>query len=1060
MAQDITSDAIEWVSGLFAPELLAPAIAIARAGGVHLVRGDWPVVAQVRDQGGHVVTVYYRPEIHHARSECTCAAGADCVHATAAALVAIDSLDDTARQRFTAQKQAAVGEWLVRLGRVAQHSEPEPRAEHAVAFVLIVRDDDIAVELHKTRRLRRGGWGASSRMAFGRYDYGTPHWVDDADRRMLALLQAAARVDNLGAGVPVRDITAELWGELAATERLFWGAIGTVPLAYGPPRTAQLIWTESLDAPGEYRAEVDEPVVAVASSPCHYVDRMRAVIGPLDLGLPAAIVPRLLTGPPVPAAMRETVARTLAPLVPANASAPPLIAEHMPVDADLAPLRPALHVSLEPDDEDEHRVCLRADAVYGDRRFELAVWEPNRLGARDLARESQLRDRLDDLVDHGYVDMVLGAEEELALLRHVAQTVAPTLADEGWDVTLEDDLPVDAAAIPTAWYERIAPLKDDDDWFGVGVDVVVDGREVPLLPILLQAIRSGDIPLDTWALERQDIPGQHVRLDGGELLYVTGARLRRWLRLLLEIEQRGLDDDGTVALPDYRVADLASEPAGPFSDSDVLASVRSRISALVDLSPRVEAASFDGTLRAYQRTGLAWLRALHDAGYGGILADDMGLGKTAQVLAFVDELRAEGTVSQQRPALVVAPRSVVGHWRDEAQRFAPQLSARVHLGPKRPKRADAIADAMMIVTSYQTLARDIDVLEHIEWATVVFDEAQAVKNPTTTVRKAAARLRAASRFCMTGTPVENHLGELWSQIDLAMPGLLGRKRTFDSRVRRPVEKHGSLQLLELLRQRIRPFLLRRRKSEVELDLPAKSIIVEPVELDPAQRDLYEGLRLSLDKDVRKAMSRRGAQGAQLVILDALLKLRQACCHPQLINTPQAQALTASAKLDRLMAMLDELVDTERSVLVFSQFTSMLRIIATACTDAGIAYLELTGATTDRDSVVRRFQRGDAPVFLISLKAGGTGLNLTRADTVIHFDPWWNPAVEDQATDRAHRIGQTKRVMVYKLVARGTLEETMVALQDRKRALIDAALRDGGITHLQRDDLAALYHQLV
>jgi SNF2 family DNA or RNA helicase len=297
-------------------------------------------------------------------------------------------------------------------------------------------------------------------------------------------------------------------------------------------------------------------------------------------------------------------------------------------------------------------------------------------------------------------------------------------------------------------------------------------------------------------------------------------------------------------------------------------------------------------------------------------------------------------------------------------------------------------------------------------------------------------------------------------MDLAMPGLLGRKSTFEAVFRRPVEKYGDGRALAFLRQRIRPFLLRREKREVDLDLPPKTEIALPIELGPAQRDLYESLRLSLDGDVRRALRARGVQGSSLVVLDALLKLRQCCCDPRLVKMPQAREVGSSAKLDRLMSMLEELCGSGRFVIVFSQFTSMLRLIEAACQEAGIPHRKLTGSTRDRDGVVRAFQNGEAPVLLVSLKAGGTGLNLTRADTVIHYDPWWNPAVEDQATDRAHRIGQDRHVFVYKLVARGTLEERIVAMQDDKRALTTATLQEGGAAHLEQTDLGALYHELV
>jgi SNF2 family DNA or RNA helicase len=550
----------------------------------------------------------------------------------------------------------------------------------------------------------------------------------------------------------------------------------------------------------------------------------------------------------------------------------------------------------------------------------------------------------------------------------------------------------------------------------------------------------------------------NLRLPEGELIHVPAERLERWLRPLIELELRGVPDDDELLVPGFVAAAFDDDAPGRFAAPGALDAVRDRITALLDLAPRTEPDGFLGTLRTYQRVGLAWLHALHDAGLGGLLADEMGLGKTVQLLAFLDGLAATGTLARA-PALVIAPRSVVGTWRREAERFAPRLRPHVHLGTDRAHGAAALARHPLVITSYQTFARDQPLFASLPWTTAIFDEAQALKNPDTQVRAAAATVDAASRFAVTGTPIENHLGELWSQLDLAVPGLLGRRRGFDATIRRPIEENAAAVPLDYLRRRIRPFLLRRTKDQVALELPPKTEIVESIELDSAQRDLYETLRLKLDDEVRAALIEQGVQASTMVILDALLKLRQCCCDPRLVKLPEARNVRGSAKLERLIARLEELVDSGRSTLVFSQFTSMLALIERACAAANIPTVKLTGATRDRDEVIRRFQAGEAPVALVSLKAAGVGITLTRADTVIHYDPWWNPAAEAQATDRAHRIGQERPVMVYKLVARGTLEEAIVALQDDKRALTAAALRDGGVTHLAPDDLAALYRRV-
>jgi SNF2 family DNA or RNA helicase len=321
----------------------------------------------------------------------------------------------------------------------------------------------------------------------------------------------------------------------------------------------------------------------------------------------------------------------------------------------------------------------------------------------------------------------------------------------------------------------------------------------------------------------------------------------------------------------------------------------------------------------------------------------------------------------------------------------------------------------------------------------VLDEAQHIKNTATQSAQVAHDIRAGQRLCLTGTPLENHLGELWSLFHFIMPGFLGAASQFKSNFRTPIEQHGDTHQLARLRKRVTPFILRRNKREVALELPDKIVSVQSVNLVGKQADLYETIRLATEQSVRDALAEKGLARSHIQVLDALLKLRQVCCDPRLVPTQRGKPVTQSAKLERLMELLPELVAEGRRVLLFSQFTSMLSLIEEELVKAKLTWVKLTGQSKDRDEIIDRFTSGEVPIFLISLKAGGVGLNLQQADTVIHYDPWWNPAVENQATDRAHRLGQTQQVMVYKLVAEGTIEERMLALQARKAELADGIL---------------------
>jgi SNF2 family DNA or RNA helicase len=365
------------------------------------------------------------------------------------------------------------------------------------------------------------------------------------------------------------------------------------------------------------------------------------------------------------------------------------------------------------------------------------------------------------------------------------------------------------------------------------------------------------------------------------------------------------------------------------------------------------------------------------------------------------------------------------------------------------------------LTTYPLLWRDAAELTSHAYHLLILDEAQTVKNARSQGAEVVRRINSRHRLCLTGTPLENHLGELWSQFDFLLPGFLGNHHNFTRYWRAPIEKQGDAQRRDLLARRVRPFILRRRKEEVARELPPKTIIVRKVELVGSQRDLYETVRVAMDVKVREEIASKGFNRSQIVILDALLKLRQVCCDPRLVKAKAAQKVKERAKLELLMTMLPEQVEEGRRILLFSQFTSMLELIERELKSAGLGYVLLTGDTRDREEQVRRFQTGEVPIFLISLKTGGVGLNLTAADTVIHYDPWWNPAAENQATDRAHRLGQDKPVFVYKLIVAGSIEEKIIALQERKAELAAHILSaDTGIdAKFGTEDIAALFAPL-
>ena len=452
-------------------------------------------------------------------------------------------------------------------------------------------------------------------------------------------------------------------------------------------------------------------------------------------------------------------------------------------------------------------------------------------------------------------------------------------------------------------------------------------------------------------------------------------------------------------------------------------------------APR-KAKALTAKLREYQRSGFAWLWQLHENQMTGILADDMGLGKTVQALALLTKAKEE---EGDAPSLIVCPTSVLSVWRQEVKKWAPTLTVATWHGADRAESRRLLKKADIVVTTYAILRRDIDELSKIRFRYAILDEAQYIKNWATSTAKSAKQLKADHRLALSGTPVENHLIDLWAIFDFLAPGFLGKLSDFQKNYVRPIEDHD-LKTLEALRARIRPFVMRRKKEDVASELPPKTEQTLFVQFGKSQLGLYNRILKAAKAEIQGRVEEVGLEKSQMTILAALTRLRQVCCDPRLLGMPDASALPPSAKLDAFKELMADAVGSGRKVLVFSQFVEMQKLLGDALRELQIDFLWLHGGTKNREEMVSQFQsKSGPPVFLISLKAGGSGLTLTEADTVVHFDPWWNPAVEDQATDRAHRIGQDKPVMVYRLVVEDTVEQKMVELGARKREVAESAL---------------------
>jgi superfamily II DNA or RNA helicase len=840
---------------------------------------------------------------------------------------------------------------------------------------------------------------------------------------------------------------ARTLAEVVATGRAVFAAeFARVPLREGGRRSGELSFVTDVRGWQSPSVSLDVPVHVLPLSPSYYIDPKTGETGPLEVaGASEAFLSTWLLGSRIAPGDAELLASRLAAVrLPMSLPAPrirktrevkvtPTAVLRLESELEARPAPWAGHTQVAPPDRPWARISFEYDGhVIDPTKGEQSrvVGDEVVTVRRSPAAEGALLDALAEAglvpvqrarAGRGYT-MPSGAAYSIAKISPFAfASRVSALASSAVRVEKAPDYAFDALVADELQLQLddVEGVDEVESQLAVTLGIKVGNERLATLPLVLTALR------ERFPDENESLV---VPLPDGRAILVPAARLAPLRTLLMEL----LGEPNPLRLAPTRA--LALDPAVLARSPRSLTKLRAAL-----MSPRRVAVpkALRATLREYQREGFVWLMARRRAHLGAVLADDMGLGKTVQTLALL--------LAEERdrvPSLVVCPKSVIGNWEAEAQRFAPSLKVHVHHGPDRATRVASFETADVILTTYPLLVRDAELLASRRFATVVLDEAQTIKTAASTYTHAVCALRADFRLALSGTPMENHLGELWSVMRFVLPELLGDGKSFARTFRRPIERDGgSDEARNALVERLAPFILRRRKEQVASELPPKTIIVEPVTLEDAQRDVYETVRSAMDKRVREALAARGMARSHIVVLDALLKLRQAVCDPRLLAMKTAKK-AGSAKLDVLVEKLRELVAEGRRVLVFSQFVTMLELIQNELRREEIPFLVLTGKTENRAEIVAAFQRGAAPVFLLSLKAGGTGLNLTAADVVIHYDPWWNPAAEAQATDRAHRIGQDKPVLVYKLVGKGTIEEKILVLQAKKSALFASIMDDG------------------
>lgn len=916
------------------------------------------------------------------------------------------------------------------------------------------------------------------RLAFGALD----QWL------LRRMTNYGGDLDN--SGTP-KGVAGGDWIEkVVATGRARWRKVDGPELCWGDDKQAQWDWVSLADG-GQQRLVLNgltEGQSLLATAPPVIVDEGTGMMHRVQCDADPVLAQRLLLMPPIPLEAIPQMAQhwpgIAGPAVPAPAleridelgliqPVPVLTFVQDKVDAYL-PRRRGYYSSYASSTQKCDMAVARLSFDYAGYRVTpnsnaATIVSSSEAGfisfTRDIAAETAA---LDLIFGHGLAP--LDAFEDLKVkpvqrwdfapcsgagatdFAAFMQIALPQLRTQGWRIEYGPK-----------WQLTIADVDGDDlqfdvtasgmDWFDIALGARIAGEVVDILPMLRHLLAVGG---PEW-LERAG-DSITIAIGPGKLAQVPTGQIRPVLAMLLEMALHEREASGRLRLPRGDIAVLADLEAASaahigWRGGDALRQL-ARALTRIDTEATVPPASFKAALRPYQQEGLDWLQALHSAGFGGVLADDMGLGKTVQALAHIATLKAAGKLDA--PALIVCPTSVLPNWQAEIARFAPELAVQLWHGAVRQNQQHSLSQADIVLTSYPLLLRDHTLFSEQSLALILFDEAHMLKNPKTAGFRAAKSLKAGQIIALSGTPVENQLTDIWSLMELVTPNLLGPLDQFRRTIDRPIVRDDDPAAKGLLRRRLRPFMLRRTKDEVARELPEKTEIPEWIDLEKNQLASYEGLRLLMQKRVRDEIARVGLMRSQIVFLDALLKLRQLCCDPRLV--PQFNAKTAgSAKLARLLEMLPELLREGRRIILFSQFTAMLDLIKPELDAMPVGYVEIRGETRDRETPVRQFQAGDVPLILVSLKAGGTGLNLTAADTVILYDPWWNPAVEAQAIDRAHRIGQSKPVFVHRLIAKGTIEEKILSLQDKKRALAAMLWEGDSATpaKLTEDDVAFL-----
>ena len=1043
-------------------------------------------------------------ELNYVISNCSCPMGTNCKHAVAVLcefkyqiLPQLMQHNKTPNQPQESEQEKRFQSWLNQLSHQMQRELFEPFADtknsSIVAYVL--DDHTLKLNIYRVRHKKLGGLGKPSHLSSFDFIMSNANYIRPIDQQIQSMIWQITQAKTLWNDFFFRGpMGNNLLDVLLQTDRLFLGGLNEHDrLQMGPTASIKLTWEELDDGSVEPQFLLNNepaPCILAPTRPATYIDPVNLLCGRIDHDLPDILFEHLLQCPPVPPDQKESLSHFLRSTSSQTSPKPTLSTRQPSQHKESQQLSLELPVNIEEtviEHIDQPRLRLANPPENSDYQFEAYLefrYEDHYLPAALQAGQEVMTQNNHQItitrqpeVEKAYChqliaydlqpintqhtdDYVLTMPGELAVQssywQHFLNEGKPALEQQGWLIEFDDDFVFNVHQADDYQGEIV---EDESGWFDVSLNLQLNGHSISLLPLIQQWLaQGGDLT--------QELPLM-TQLDSGEWLSVPHDVIRPVANTLIELYDTLSPEDDSLKLSPYeapRLEELESQlddEKRPFEwqGADKYRELARQLKNCQGIQDIAQPVGLQATLRDYQKTGFNWLCFLYDYQFGGILADDMGLGKTLQVLTFLLHLKQHHQVD--KPCLVIVPTSLLGNWHREAQHFTPDLKVVKWYGPQRHDFQSLHQRYDVILSTYGTVLSDASLLQAFKFESIILDEAQAIKNPASKIGKIVRYLKTQHKLCLTGTPMENHLGELWSLFDFLMPGFLKSRSLFKKHFQTPIEKYNDHSRQKELNKRIQPFLLRRTKDLVASELPEKTQIVRYCELEGKQLQLYEAVRLAMEQKIRELIQQKGVKRSQIEILDALLKLRQACCDPRLLSMEEAKNVTESSKLNLLMDLLPDLIEDGRKILLFSQFTSMLALIENELHKANIDYVKLTGQSQNRDAIIDRFQNGNIPLFLISLKAGGFGLNLTAADTVIHYDPWWNPAVENQATDRTHRIGQDQKVFVYKLVASDTVEEKILNLQDKKQQIADNTYGPGNEPEndqLTGDDLLALFKE--